>query len=82
MAGAGCLAVAALYIVTGQIRHDYLSDFSWPQQFTRVHVLGLLAVFLALAEGIRAVAGRPPDTPRHPEGSAPGAGDGKSPGQA
>ena len=42
LAGAGCLGAAALYIVTGQLRHDYLSDFSWPQQFTRVHVLGLL----------------------------------------
>jgi hypothetical protein len=67
LAGAASLGLAALYIVTGQIRHDYLSDFSWPQQFTRVHVLGLLAVFLALAEGVRAVASEPPDTPRHPE---------------
>ena len=67
MSVAGCLGLAALYIITGQIRHRYLSDFSWPQQFTRVHVLGLLAIFLALAEGIRAVASEPADTPRHPE---------------
>ena len=40
---------------------------SGPQQFTRVHVLGLLAIFLASPRAIRAVAGEPPDTPRHPE---------------
>jgi hypothetical protein len=66
VAGAGCLAIAAAYIVSGQIRHDYISDFTWPLQFTRVHVLGLLAVFLLLAEAVRGVAAEPPDTPRHP----------------
>jgi arabinofuranan 3-O-arabinosyltransferase len=71
LAGAGCLALAALYIVTWQLRHDYISDFTWPLQFTRVHVLGLLAVFLALAEGLRGVATEPPDTPRRPEPTAP-----------
>ncbi len=68
LAGAASLALAALYIVTGQLRHDYLSDFSWPQQFTRVHVLGLLAVFLVLAEAIRGVAARAARHPAAPRG--------------
>jgi len=66
LAGAACLGLAALYIVTGQFRHDYRSDFDWPLQFTRAHVLGLLAVFLALAEAVRGVASTPADTPVHP----------------
>jgi arabinofuranan 3-O-arabinosyltransferase len=66
LAGVACLGLAAAYIVTGQFRHDYRSDFDWPLQFTRAHVLGLLAVFLALAEAVRGVASRPPDTPVRP----------------
>jgi hypothetical protein len=66
LAGVACLGLAAMYIVTGQFRHDYRSDFDWPLQFTRAHVLGLLAVFLALAEAVRGVASRPPDTPVRP----------------
>ena len=69
LAGAGCLAVAAGYIVVSQLRHDHIPDFTWPLQFTRTHTLGLLAVFLALGEGVRGLASEPPDTPRHPEGS-------------
>jgi arabinofuranan 3-O-arabinosyltransferase len=53
LAGAGCLALAATYIVTGQLRHGHESDFTWPLQYTRVHLLGLLAVILLLADGLR-----------------------------
>jgi hypothetical protein len=67
LAGAGCLALAAAYIVVSQLRHDHIPDFTWPLQFTRTHALGLLAVFLALCEGVRGLASEPPDTPRHPE---------------
>jgi hypothetical protein len=66
LAGVACLGLAAMYIVTGQLRHDYRSDFDWPLQFTRAHVLGLLAVFLALAEAVRGVASQPPDSPLRP----------------
>jgi arabinofuranan 3-O-arabinosyltransferase len=72
LAGAACLALAALYIVSGQLRHVHESDFTWPLQFTRVHVLGLLAVFLLLAEGIR---GRLQQTEPATEGSSAPDGD-------
>jgi arabinofuranan 3-O-arabinosyltransferase len=56
----GLLAViayagAAAYIVVSQWRRGYPSDFEWPQMFLRVHVLGLAAVFLLFAEGVRDV---------------------------
>jgi hypothetical protein len=79
LAGAACLALAAAYIVTGQLRHDYISDFTWPIQFTRVHILGLLAIFLLLAEGVRGRAAEPPDTPRHPEADPTAASQGTPP---
>jgi arabinofuranan 3-O-arabinosyltransferase len=56
----GLLAViayagAAAYIVVSQWRRGYPSDFEWPQMFLRVHVLGLAAIFLLFAEGVRDV---------------------------
>jgi arabinofuranan 3-O-arabinosyltransferase len=56
----GLLAViayagAAAYIVVSQWRRGYASDFEWPQMFSRVHVLGLAAIFLLFAEGVRDV---------------------------
>lgn len=59
LGAAGLFGAAALYIVTGQIRHDYISDFTWPLQFTRAHILGLLALFLLLADGLRSWLARP-----------------------
>lgn len=53
LAGAGCLAVAGAYVVWSQARHGYESDFTWPQQFTRVHVLGLLAPALVALDALR-----------------------------
>jgi arabinofuranan 3-O-arabinosyltransferase len=64
LAGAGLFAAAALYIVSGQIRHRYISDFTWPLQFTRAHILGLLALFLLLADGLRSWLARSRDDER------------------
>ncbi len=55
LGGVGCLAVAYLYIVTSQVRHRHVPDFIWPVQFERVHVLGVVAVLLLLAEAVREV---------------------------
>ena len=53
LAAAASLAVAALYIVQAQFRHPNPADFQWPVQFDKVNVLGLLALFLLLAEAGR-----------------------------
>ena len=36
-----------------QCRHQHVADFLWPEQFARVNVLGLAAIFLLLAEAAR-----------------------------
>ncbi len=53
LAAAASLAVAALYIVQAQFRHPNPADFQWPVQFDKVNVLGLLTLFLLLAEAGR-----------------------------
>jgi arabinofuranan 3-O-arabinosyltransferase len=53
LAGAGCLALAAAYIFVQQARHGYSPDFVWPQLFDRIHILGMLTVFLLAAEAVR-----------------------------
>lgn len=69
LGAAASLALAALYIVTGQLRHRYRADFDWPIQYGKVHILGLLALYLLLAEGLRAFLARPdrPDRDDHPD---------------
>jgi arabinofuranan 3-O-arabinosyltransferase len=52
------LGLAAAYVVRGQVTYDYDADFTWPLGFTRVHVLGLVAVFLLLGEAVRDLAVR------------------------
>ncbi|MBK9178112.1 MAG: DUF3367 domain-containing protein [Acidimicrobiales bacterium] len=55
VAAVGALALAALYVLVQQYRHQYPADFIWPKNFERTHLLGLLAVaFLA----VDAMAGR------------------------
>jgi hypothetical protein len=44
------LAVAALYVVVQQYRHDYVADLDWPGRFTSVNDLAWLAVVLLLAD--------------------------------
>jgi hypothetical protein len=53
VAAAACLAAAASFYVIQQFRHKFPPDFVWPQLFDRVHILGLLAIFLIGAEGVR-----------------------------
>jgi hypothetical protein len=57
LAGAASLALAASYIVGRQALRHLASNFTWPIEFSRVHILGLAAVFLlgadALAELLR-----------------------------
>ena len=53
LAAAASLGGAALYTVVSQWRHQHVADFLWPEQFARVNVLGLAAIFLLLAEAIR-----------------------------
>jgi hypothetical protein len=50
---AGSLGLAALYIVQAQLRHPNPADFQWAVQFDKVNVLGLLALYLLLVEGVR-----------------------------
>ena len=69
LAGAGSLGLAALYIVTGQLRHDHISDFTWPLQFTRVHLFGLATVFLLLAEAVRDLLAAAPSASSEPGGT-------------
>ena len=68
LVAAASLAAAALYIVQSQVRHHNPPDFQWPVQFDKVNVLGLLTLFLLLAEAVRellirrrADPGGPPD---------------------
>jgi hypothetical protein len=44
------LAVAALYVIVQQYRHDYVADLDWPGRFTSVNDLAWLAVVLLLAD--------------------------------
>ena len=44
------LAVAALYVVVQQYRHDYVADLDWPGRFTSVNDLAWLAVVMLLAD--------------------------------
>ena len=53
LAAAACLAGAGLYTVVSQFRHHHVADFLWPEQFSRVNLLGLAAIFLLLAEAAR-----------------------------
>ncbi|MGZ4694361.1 MAG: hypothetical protein ACXWA3_12125, partial [Acidimicrobiales bacterium] len=39
--------------VVSQYRHQHGADFLWPEQFSRVNLLGLAAIFLLLAEAAR-----------------------------
>ncbi len=47
------LGLASIYIMIQQRRFRYPPDFVWPQQFERVHVLGVLAVLLIFVEYVR-----------------------------
>jgi arabinofuranan 3-O-arabinosyltransferase len=60
------LGLAAAYVVRGQVTYDYDADFTWPLGFTRVHVLGLVTVFLLLGEAVRDLAVRRRRTPSTP----------------
>ncbi len=47
------LGLASLYIMIQQRRFRYPPVFVWPQQFERVHILGVLAILLIAAEYVR-----------------------------
>ena len=65
----GALGLAAAYIVTQQFRNAYPSDFTWAGEFTRVHVLGVVALVATGVAGIRDLTERRRlDTPvEHPQ---------------
>jgi len=52
------LGVASLYIMIQQRRFRFPPVFVWPQQFERVHILGVIAVLLIAAEYARSAAGK------------------------
>jgi len=49
------LGVASLYIMVQQRRFRYPPVFVWPQQFERVHILGVVAIMLIAAEYVRSL---------------------------
>jgi len=53
IAAAACLSGSAAFYVLQQFRHRFPPDFVWPQLFDRVHVLGLMTLFLLAAEAVR-----------------------------
>src|SRR5690606_19683155 len=53
LGGAALLALTALYIVAFQWRRRYAPDFLWSANFPWAHTLGLVAVLLLGAEGVR-----------------------------
>jgi len=53
VAAALSLGFASLYIMIQQRRFRYPPVFVWPQQFERVHILGVLAILLIAAEYVR-----------------------------
>lgn len=53
VAAAGCLFASASFYVIQQFRHRFPPDFVWPQLFDRVHLVGLMAIFLLAAEAVR-----------------------------
>ena len=55
LAGAASLALAGTYYVVLQRKNRFNPNFVWPTQFNRVHILGLLAMFLLGAEALREV---------------------------
>jgi len=73
LAAAGCLLGAALYTIVSQFRHHHVADFLWPEQFSRVNLLGLAAIFLMLAEAARDLL-----VHRRDEPAAPTVEDGRS----
>jgi arabinofuranan 3-O-arabinosyltransferase len=46
------IALAGLYVLVQQTRHDYPPVFEWPTFFDRVHVLGWFAVALLAADAV------------------------------
>ncbi len=58
------LGLASLYIMIQQYRHRYPPVFVWPQQFERVHILGVLAVLLIAVEYVRSAVS--PEQVEHP----------------
>ena len=48
-AAALSLAAAAAWIMVEQRRSRHPPDFSWPQQFEEVHILGMITILLVLA---------------------------------
>jgi hypothetical protein len=55
LAGAASLVVTGTYYVVLQRKNRFNPNFVWPTQFNRVHILGLLAMFLLGAEALREV---------------------------
>ncbi len=64
LVGAGGLAVATLYTLQAQFRHPNPADFQWAVQFDKVNPLGLLALFMLLAEAGRELLIRRRTDPR------------------
>ena len=85
LVAAASLGAAALYTVVSQFRHQHEADFLWPEQFARVNLLGLAAIFLLLGEAVRdlvvhrrdgvppqaesALGSLDPEHPQHPQES-------------
>ncbi len=62
LAAAGCYALAASFVVLQQVRHRYVSDFTWPTHFDRVGILALVAIVLLAAEAVLDLVRRRPRT--------------------
>jgi arabinofuranan 3-O-arabinosyltransferase len=72
-AAAASLGLAGLYIVVRQFRYRVRADFTWPSEFDRVHVLGLVAVLAVGIQFVRDLLGRlgAEEGPDDPDGPPP-----------
>jgi arabinofuranan 3-O-arabinosyltransferase len=55
VAASASLGAAALFVVAKQVDQRLPADFAWPQQFERVHVLGVLAVAFVIGEVVLSI---------------------------
>ncbi len=54
MAAVVCVGITGVFVAGQQFRHRYRPGFGWPQSFTSVHQLALLAVLLLVADATAA----------------------------
>lgn len=59
LTAATALGLAGAYIFVWQRRYRYNPNFVWPTLFSRVNILGVVAILLLGAEAVRDILGRP-----------------------